>query len=330
MTRYSQAEKLEIIRLVETSELPVKQTLAELDVPRSTFYDWYRRYLEVGYEGLADRPQQRQQFWNRIPESVREQVVDVALEKTALSPRQLAWHLTDTQGYFISESSVYRILKGYDLVSSPVFQVVSAKEKFDNPTRRINELWQTDFTQFKVLDWGYYYLSTVLDDYSRYILAWRLATTMGSSNVEETLNVAIAKTGVQHIKVHHRPRLLSDNGPAFVSDALKKYLSRYQMTHVRGAPYHPQTQGKIERYHRSMKSLIKLDLYYAPSQLEQAIADFVRYYNEQRYHEALDNVTPADMFFGRYTAVTTQRERIKQQTLQQRRDQYLQATLYSG
>lgn len=112
MTRNSQAEKMEIIRLVETSELPVKPTLAELAVPRSTFYDWYRRYAEAGYDGLADQQPQRQ-FWNHIPDSVREQVVDVALEKTEWSPRQLAWHLTDTQGYFISESSVYRILKGY-------------------------------------------------------------------------------------------------------------------------------------------------------------------------------------------------------------------------
>jgi putative transposase len=315
---------------VETSELPVKQTLAELDVPRSTFYDWYRCYAEAGYDGLADRPSQRRQFWNRIPNTVRAQVVDGALEKTELSPRQLAWHLTDTQGYFISESSVYRILKGYDLVSSPVFQIVSAKDKFDQPTRHVNEMWQTDFTQFKVVDWDYYYLCTVLDDYSRYILAWRLAATMGSTDVEETLNVAVAKTGVAHVKVRHRPRLLSDNGPAFVSDALKKYLKHYQMIHIRGAPYHPQTQGKIERYHRSMQSIVKLDLYYSPSELEQAIASFVRYYNECRYHEALDNVTPADMYFGRYTQVITQRKRIKQQTLQQPREQYLQATRYSG
>jgi len=330
MTRCSQAEKMEIIRLVETSELPVKQTLAELEVPRSTFYDWYRRYVEAGYDGLADRQPQRQQFWNHIPDSVREQVVEVALEQTALSPRQLAWHLTDTQGYFISESSVYRILKGYDLVTSPVFQIVSAKDQFDHPSKPINALWQTDFTQFKVVDWGYSYLCTVLDDYSRYILAWRLATTMGSTDVEETLNIAVAKTGVQHIKVHHRPRLLSDNGPAFVSDALKTYLKHYQMDHSRGAPYHPQTQGKIERYHRSMKSIVRLELYYSPSELEQAIANFVGYYNEQRYHEALDNVPPADMYFGRYTAVTTQRERIKQQTLQHRREQYLQTVSYSG
>jgi putative transposase len=177
---------------------------------------------------------------------------------------------------------------------------------------------------------GYYYLCTVLDDYSRYILSWRLATTMGSTDVEETLNLAVAKTGVPPIRVKHRPRLLSDNGPAFVSDALKKYLKHYQMDPIRGAPYHPQTQGKIERYHRSMKSVVKLDIYDAPSELEQAIASFVRYYNEQRYHEALDNVTPADMYFGRYTRVMTQRESIKQQTLQLRREYYLQTLLYSG
>jgi putative transposase len=140
MTRYSQAEKMESIRLVETSELPVKQTLAELDVPRSTFYDWYGRYTEGGYDGLAPRQPQRQQFWNQIPDQVREQVVEAALAQAELSPRQLAWQFTDREGYFISESSVYRILKHYDLVTSPVFQLVSAKEAFDNPTQGVNEM----------------------------------------------------------------------------------------------------------------------------------------------------------------------------------------------
>ena len=328
MMRYSQVEKMEIIRLVETSELSVRQTLAELGVPRSTFYGWYARYQDEGYDGLAPRSTARLQTWNTIPDSVREQVVDVALENTELSPRQLACHMTDMQDYFISESSVYRILKAYDLVTSPVFQVVSAKDEFDKKTSRINELWQTDFTQFKVIDWGYYYLCTVLDDYSRYILAWRLAVTMGSTDVEETLNAAVALTGVDRIKVKHRPRLLSDNGPAFISEALKQYLKRYQIEHVRGAPYHPQTQGKIERYHRSMKSIVKLDVYYTPSQLEDAIASFVSYYNQHRYHESLQNVTPADMYFGRQQTILTRRALIKQQTLQQRREDYLR-TMYA-
>jgi putative transposase len=327
MTRYSQAEKMEIIRIVEASELSVKQTLAELEVPRSTFYDWYRRYTEAGYDGLADRPPQRRRFWNRIPDRVREQVVDIALAHTELSPRQLAWHITDTQGYFISESSVYRILKSYDLVTSPVFHIVTAKDEFEQPTNRVNELWQTDFTQFKVIDWGWYYLCTVLDDYSRYILAWRLASTMASTDVEETLHLALAKTNITHIKVKHRPRLLSDNGPAFISEALRQFLDKYKLTHIRGAPYHPQTQGKIERYHRSMKTIVKLDTYYSPSQLEQAIADFVVYYNTRRYHEALDNVTPVDVYAGRRREILTRRQLIKQQTLHQRRQSHWQTSI---
>jgi len=327
MSRYSQAEKMEIIHLVETSDLSVKQTLLELDVPRSTFYEWYRRYREDGYDGLADRQPQRQQFWNQIPDAVREQVVDVALEHTEKSPRQLAWHITDQEGYFISESSVYRILKGYDLITSPVFQLVTAKDEFEHKTKRINEMWQTDFTQFKVIDWGYYYLCTILDDFSRYILSWHLSPTMGAEDVKHTLNLAIADTGITTIKVKHRPRLLSDNGPAFISDPLKKFLKSSKMDHVRGAPYHPQTQGKIERYHRSMKSIVKLDNYYQPSQLKQAIADFVCYYNNQRYHESLNNVTPADVYFGRQQHILTQRQLIKQQTLALRRKHYLQNSI---
>lgn len=330
MSRYSQAEKLEIIQIVEDSELSVKRTLDELDVPRSTFYDWYRRYQQEGPEGLAERQPNRRQFWNQIPQQVREHVVDVALEHTEKSPRQLAWHITDTENYFISESSVYRILKSYDLVTSPAFELVCAKDEFEHKTRRVNEMWQTDFTQFKVLDWGYYYLCTILDDYSRYILAWRLASTMGSTDVEETLRLAIAKTKLTHIKVKHRPRLLSDNGSAFISDYLRQFLQRYKMNHVRGAPYHPQTQGKIERYHRSMKSIVKLDNYYAPTALEGAIANFVAYYNNQRYHESLENVTPADVYFGRQQQILMQRQRIKQHTLQQRRNHYLQQVATVG
>lgn len=323
MMRYTPEEKQEIIRLVENSDLSVKQTLEQLGVPRSTFYRWYQQYLERGVDGLADPKRTQNQFWNQIPQQVKEQVVEVALEHTDFSSRQVAWYITDQDGYFISESSVYRILKQYDLITSPVFQVVSAKDRFEHPTTQVNEMWQTDFTQFKVIDWGYYYLSTVLDDYSRYIIAWRLAPTMGTLDVETTLNVALARTGVNQVKVHHRPRLLSDNGPAFVSKAFAQYLKQYQIKHIRGAPYHPQTQGKIERYHRSMKSVVKLDTYYSPDQLHQAIESFVQFYNHERYHESLDNVTPADMFLGRYHQIQTRRDEVKQLTLQQRRSDYL-------
>jgi putative transposase len=144
--RYTAGEKLEIIRLVEESELSVTATLKQLDVNKSSFYEWYGRYEAEGYDGLVARKPNAQKFWNKIPEKEKEHVVEVALDHPEKSPRELAWHITDTEGYYLSESSVYRILKGFDLITSPNYVVMSASEKFKNPTTRVHQLWQTDFS----------------------------------------------------------------------------------------------------------------------------------------------------------------------------------------
>jgi putative transposase len=320
--RRSAAEKMEIIRLVEQSELSVRSTLRQLGIAPSTFYGWYQRYLEGGPEGLEDRKPRPRARWNRISPEVRQQVVELALERTELSPRELACHFTHEKRYFLSESSVYRILKAHDLITSPAYVLLSAAERFAQPSRRVHELWQTDFTYLRVIGWGWYYLSTVMDDFSRYIIAWRLRATMAAPDVMETLDEALERTGVESVKVRHRPRLLSDNGPAYVSKQLREYLAERGMAHTRGRPYHPQTQGKIERYHRSMKNVVKLEHYHFPWQLEQAIRDFVAYYNDERYHESLDNVTPSDVYHGRHQEVLSERHKIKQLTMQRRKKEY--------
>ena len=317
--RYTQAEKLEIIRLVEGSDLPVKRTLAQLGVSKSTFYEWYRRYLDEGPAGLSPRPSQRRRFWNRIPDLERERLVEIALQKPEMSARQLAWYVSDNEGYFISESSVYRILKDYDLLTSPAYIVMTAADEFQHKTKRVHELWQTDFTYFKITGWGWYYLSTVLDDYSRYIVSWKLRTSMAAEDVKATLDAALAKTDVDQVKVRHRPRLLSDNGPCYISKELSEYLADREMEHTRGKPYHPQTQGKIERYHRTMKNVVKLQNYYQPEVLERELERFVDYYNNERVHESLDNVTPADVYLGRHHEILTARQLLKMQTLRRRR-----------
>lgn len=317
--RYQRAEKMEIIRIVENSELSVRKTLEELNVNRSSFYNWYRRYRTEGYGGLKNKDKGPKRFWNKIPDTEKDRIVEIALEEPEKSPRELAWHITDTEGYYISESSVYRILKRYDLITSPAFIVLSASDKFKDPTHRINELWQTDFTYFKISGWGWYYLATVLDDYSRYAISWRLFKSMKAEDVKIVLDMALEATGIEQVKVHHRPRLLTDNGPCYWSDELKDYLNKKQIEHTRGAPYHPQTQGKIERFHRSMKNIVKLDNYYYPWDLEAQIERFIDYYNNERYHESLNNVTPADMYFGRFREIVTNREKIKKMTLQKRK-----------
>jgi putative transposase len=320
--RYPASEKLEIIRTVEGSHLPTKQTLDILGIPRTTFYRWYALYLEGGLDGLSDKPSRPGSVWNRIPDTRRDDLIEFALEHEALSTRELAVKYTDEKRYFISESSAYRILKETDLITAPDYVVIKAADEFKDKTTGINQMWQTDFTYFKIIGWGWYYLSTILDDDSRYIISWKLCTTMRASDVTETIALALTASGCDRAVVQHKPRLLSDNGSCYISGDLAKWLEDQKMDHVRGAPFHPQTQGKIERWHQTMKNRVLLENYYLPGDLEHQISDFVEYYNNQRYHESLGNVTPADVYCGRDKAIIREREKIKKLTIQNRRLQH--------
>ena len=320
--RYPASEKLEIIRIVGQSHLPAKRTLDQLGIARRTFYRWYDRYLDGGPEALADRPSAPSRVWNRIPAAIHDRIIELALEQSELSPRELAVRFTDEQRYFVSEATVYRLLKAHDLITSPAYVVIKAADRFHTQTTRVNEMWQTDFTYFKIIGWGWMYLSTVLDDYSRYIIAWKLCSTMRAEDVTDTLDLALAASGCDQAHVHHRLRLLSDNGPSYIASELADYIKAQRMSHVRGAPFHPQTQGKIERWHQTLKNRILLENYFLPGDLEGQIEAFVEHYNHQRYHESLDNVTPADAYFGRAETIIKQRERIKRQTIEHRRLQH--------
>ena len=324
--RYATSDKLDIIRLVEGSHLSARRTLAKLGIPRTTFYRWYDRYLQRGAAGLHDQSPKPKHVWNRIPDEVRRKIVKLALQETDLSPRELAVTFTDKESYFVSEASVYRVLKARDLITSPAFIVIKAASEFNDKTTAINQLWQTDFTYLKVFGWGWFYLSTVLDDYSRYIISWKLCTNMCAEDVTDTLELALQASGCDQIHVVHKPRLLSDNGSSYVSGDLAKWLQDKGMTHSRGAPYHPQTQGKIERWHQTLKNRILLENYFLPGDLEAQIKAFVGHYNDRRYHESLSNVTPSDVYFGRDNAILQQRERIKQNTLEARRLQHRKQT----
>ena len=169
--RYPASEKLEIIRLVEQSHLGVRLTLDKLGIPKTTFYRWYDRYVAFGESGLKDRNSNRGRVWNRIPDDVRDDIIVLALEETQLSPRELAVRFTDTKGYFVSEASVYRLLKAHDLISSPAFVVIKADDGVRDKRTAPNQLWQTNFTYLMVIGWGWFYLSTILGDCSRYIIA---------------------------------------------------------------------------------------------------------------------------------------------------------------
>ena len=166
-----------------------------------------------------------------------------------------------------------------------------------------------------------------MDDYSRFIVSWELCERMKNEDVKRSIDTVIYNTNLEEKKL---PRLLSDNGSCYSSNELKSYLSEIGMGHVRGKPNHPQTQGKIERSHRSMKNIVKLHHYYNPSELEMAINEWVEYYNNERYHESLSNVTPSDVYYGRDEKILKKRKETKLKSIQKRRQEYLQQKLKSA
>ena len=317
--RYPPSEKLEIIRTVETSPLPVRRTLAQIGVAKSTFYAWLDRYAVGGMDALEDRKPRPGRVWNRIRDDVRQKIIAFALDQPELSPREVATAFTERERTYVSEASVYRLLRAEGLITSPAFIVMKAADRFANPTTAVNQLWQTDFTYLKVTGWGWYYLSTVLDDFSRYIVAFKLCPTMAAADVTATLDLALQASGLDQAAADRRPRLLSDNGPSYLATELADWLGQQGMSHTRGKPYHPMTQGKIERWHLSLKSRILLENYYLPGDLERAVAAFVEHYNHSRYHESLDNLTPADVYFGRGARILATRREIKRRTIAERR-----------
>jgi len=194
-------------------------------------------------------------------------------------------------------------------------------------------MWATDASYFRVVGWGYYYMVTVMDDYSRSILTWKLQLDMTSDSLIQVVQLAIDATGMTEVPLEDRTRLLSDDGRGYVSRAFRDYLGLVGIRHILAAPYHPQTNGKPERYHQSIKQDVNQVPYEVPGDLEVATLGFLDYYNHRRYHKALSNVTPDDVLHGRRRGILIRRRGVKAQTLQwrqrynrQRRESYNTAT----
>jgi len=305
----SPAEKASILNQVECQPKRKRQALLELGVPRSTYYRW-RKGPNTG---------KRKTPWNHITPNEERRILAVAQEFPDLSSRQLSAWITDHESFAVSESTVYRILRREGLVKRQEMEIPAAKE-YHTKTARPHQMWATDASYFKVAGWGYYYLVTVMDDFSRFILAWKLQKDMSANSLIEVVQEAVDYTGMTDVIIEDRTKLLSDNGAGYISRAFRDYLNLVGIGHILAAPFHPQTNGKVERYQQSLKREVNQLPYELPSELEKAIADFVDYYNYRRYHKALGNVTPADVLYGRREEILAKRREVQIQTINRRKD----------
>ncbi len=310
--------KREVLELVRRAPVAKRQSLAALGLPRSTYYRWQRRWRAAGEAALADRRPAPGSVWNRLQPQEAAAIHAEALRQPDRSPRELACWLTDHAGFTVSESTVYRVLKRHGLIREVKVVGFPAGPEYRVKTSRPNEQWQSDASYFFVVGWGWYYLISVLDDYSRFILAWDLKAEQTAEAISAVIQQAVEGTGLERAPVNDRARLLTDRGSGYLAGAFEDYLRALRIRHIYCAPHHPQTNGKLERFHETLKTRLNLLIYTSPELLRLAMADFIRFYNHERYHEGIGNVTPADVYYGRREAILRRRAAQKSRTLARR------------
>lgn len=315
-------EKAETLAAVNGVKAPRCRALSQIGLPRSTYYRWLKRFREGR---LDDRKGGSPLPWNKIRPDEEAQIIAEARASPELSCRQVAWKITDAGSTYVSESTVYRLLKKEGLIKPAEIVGLKAAKEYRRKTTQPNELWATDCCHLNVVDWGWYYLVTVMDDHSRFILGWDLKVDMTAGSLEDVVQQAVDFTGMADVPVEDRTVLLSDNGAGYISQQFNEYLRLVGIRHITASPFHPQTNGKIERYHRTLKGEINQMPYDMPSDLKEAIGAFIAYYNYLRYHEGLGNVTPYDVYTGKRPAILQRRKEEKKKTLQARKD-YNKAT----
>jgi len=213
---------------------------------------------------------------------------------------------------------VYRVLKRHGLNRSIALVGFPAGKEFRVKTTAPNQMWQSDASYYFVVGWGWYYSIEVLDDFSRFVLASDLKPDMTADSISDVVEQAIAFTGMRQVPVENRTKLLSDHGSGYLARVFEEYLRMLEIRHIYCAPHHPQTNGKIERFHETLRARMNLLVYTSPDELRRTMQDFIAYYNHRRYHEAIGNVTPADVYYGRREEILRRRTEQKQRTIEER------------
>jgi putative transposase len=273
----------------------VKRSLEALDLSRSTYCDWLGRYRRDGFRGLVDLPRPPIIPENKLLDVERAQIIATAKSLPLEGYRKIAC-CVEREGVFVSPTTVYRILSKAGLLATRKVRRRTAGERYVQEPTRPDELWATDISYVFVDGFGFFYLFSVMDTFSRYVMHWELRPTMTTDDAKDVVLAAVRKAG---ITPGHKLRLLHDNGTQFVSRQFKRFLRDLKIEQVRTAYRHPETNGRLERYHLTLKdATVRLETYRTPASARAAIERFVCEYNTQRPHESLGNVTPASMHFG--------------------------------
>jgi len=278
------------------SGIPISSFVERLEIRPSKYYDWRRRYGQANeHNGRVPR-----RFW--LQEWEREAIIDFYREHSDEGYRRLTYMMIDADVVAASPSSVYRVLKQAKLLSRWAQEPSAKGQGFQQPEKG-HEHWHIDVAYINICG-TFYYLCSILDGHSRYLVHWEIRETMTEADVE----IIVQRAWERFPRV--KPRVISDNGPQFVARDFKTFIRQCGMSHVRTSPYYPQSNGKIERWHKSLKrECIRPGTPLSLEDARQLVERFVVYYNEVRLHSAIGYVTPKDKLEGRESAIFAERKR---------------------
>lgn len=316
-TRFSAAVKAEVLALVVRTRArtgwTLRRILTRLGLAKSRYHEWARRAEAALLDDLVRPPRCP---WQALPEEV-DAVIGYALTHPREGYRRLAWMMVDEDVAYLSPSSVYRILDDADLL----YRWKRSRAGGDRPAEptRPHQRWHTDLMYLRVGD-VWYFLVTVLDAYSRYVVHWDLLTSMTAADVRVVIQDALQQTGAQ-------PEVVTDNGSQFTAQDFRELVRDFALEHIRIRTYHPESQGRIERFHRSTREALDATDLVNLSKARAIIGRWVEHYNTRRLHAALHYLPPAEYYAGdpaarlaerkqKLVAARTRRRELNRQRLQ--------------
>jgi putative transposase len=279
----------------ERTEVKSTKMVKWIGISRSKFYNWQDRYGKVN-EHNSRIPRD---FW--LTEQEKQAIIDYYYANPLEGYRRLCYMMMDDDIVAVSPSSVYRVLNRNGLLNRWNDKPSKKGMGFTQPLKP-HEHWHIDISYINICG-TFYYLCSLLDGFSRYIVHWEIREAMKESDVEIILQRAREKFP------DAEPRIISDNGPQFIARDFKEFVRICGMTHVKTSPYYPQSNGKLERYHRTLKSdCIRVNSPLSLDDVQRVVSDFVAHYNNKRLHSSIDYVSPLDKLEGRAEQILAARE----------------------
>lgn len=279
----------------DRTDIKAAKMIKQIGITRSKFYDWKVRYGKINeHNGWTPRD-----FW--LTEFERQAIIEYYHDNPLEGYRRLCYMMMDEDIVAVSPSSVYRVLSNAGLLSKWNNKPSKKGTGFVQPLKA-HEHWHIDISYINICG-TFYYMCSIMDGFSRYIVHWEIREAMKESDVEIILQRAREKFP------DARPQIISDNGPQFIAKDFKEFIRVSGMTHVKTSPYYPQSNGKLERYHKTIKGdCIRVNTPLSLSDAQRLVTDFVDHYNNRRLHSAIDYITPGDKLCGRSEAILAARE----------------------